>query len=219
MGLAGRLSDGCAELCGGAVAARQEDGSWSAGAEAEVTSGSSRERFARIGADAFDHRAKAVGALRRQMLAKSEFVEHGQRIRRQDLLRRVAGIKRQQDRDQTAHDVGVAVAEIVQPRFAVAAAVDLLGEPDLAGAAIDLVGRGMFRLRHRRQRAAEFDDVAVAVVPLVQQRKIIPDLVDVHRGPRPMLKSLYRMRTYRKRWKWNRFQAYFRTNRVTGAVV
>ncbi len=166
------------------------------------------ERFARIGADAFDHRAQAVGTLRRQVLAKSEFVEHRDRVRRQDLLRRVAGIERQQDRDQAAHDVGVAVAEIVQPRFA-AAALDLPGEPDLAGAAIDLVGGGMLGFRHRGQRAAEFDDIPVAVVPLVQQRKIVPDLVDRHRGPHLVSIWLYRMRAQRKRRKWNRFRVYF----------
>ena len=54
------------------------------------------ERLARVDADALDHRAQAVGTLRRQVLAKSEFVEDGKRIGRQDLLRRVAGIKREQ---------------------------------------------------------------------------------------------------------------------------
>src|SRR5258706_450980 len=104
-------------------------------------------------------------------------LEHGKRVGCQDLLRCAAGIQRQQDRDQAAHDMRVAIAEIVEVRFA-AIAVDLLGEPDLAGAAVDLVGGGVLGLRHRIQRAAEFDDVAVAVVPLVQQRKIVPDFVD-----------------------------------------
>jgi len=80
--------------------------------------------------------------------------------------------------------MGVAVAEIVQVRFAVAAAGDLPGEPDLAGAAVDLVGGGVLGFRHRIERAAEFDDVPVAVVPVVQQCKIVPDFVDRrHRGP------------------------------------
>src|SRR6187399_3169664 len=42
----------------------------------------------------------------------------------------------------------------------------------------------MLRFRHRIERAAEFDDVPVAVVPIVQQRKIIPDFFDRHRVPR-----------------------------------
>src|SRR4029079_11015864 len=46
------------------------------------------------------------------------------------------------------------------------------------GAALHLVGVAAGRLRQRRQRAAEFDQVAVAVVPLLQQIEILNDLVD-----------------------------------------
>jgi hypothetical protein len=42
----------------------------------------------------------------------------------------------------------------------------------------------MLGFRHRIEHAAEFDDLPVAVVPVVQQRKIIPDFVDRHRVPR-----------------------------------
>src|SRR5438067_7116497 len=121
MGPAAGLPDGGAELRGGAFTARQENGPRPADAEAEVIPSLRRylrsrgERLARVGANALDHGAQAVGALRRQVLAKSEFVEYGKRIRCQDLLRRVAGIKREQDRDQTAHDMGVAIAQIFQP--------------------------------------------------------------------------------------------------------
>ena len=38
-------------------------------------SGGRGNRFARVGANALDHGAQAVGALRCQVLAKSEFVE------------------------------------------------------------------------------------------------------------------------------------------------
>ena len=41
-----------------------------------VFSGGRGKRRARVGADAFDHRAQAVGALRREMLAETELVEH-----------------------------------------------------------------------------------------------------------------------------------------------
>ena len=47
--------------------------------------------LARIRANALDHRARAVGTLRRQVVAESEFVEDGERIGRQDLPRRAAG--------------------------------------------------------------------------------------------------------------------------------
>src|SRR5258708_24956761 len=41
----------------------------------------------------------------------------------------------------------------------------------------------MLGLRQRIERAAEFDDVPVAIVPIVQQRKIVSDFVDRHRVP------------------------------------
>src|SRR6202165_717238 len=78
----------------------------------------------------------------------------------------------------------VAVPERMQQRLAGRAAGDPLCKPDLGGAALHLVGCGMLGFRHRIQRAAELDDIPVAVVPLVQQRKIIPDFVDRHRALR-----------------------------------
>src|SRR5260370_25196566 len=99
-------------------------------------SGSGGERLARIGANPLDHGTQAVGALRRQVLSETEFVEHCDGIGREDSPRRMAGIQRQQDRNQAADDVGGAVAEIIQSRLAVAAAIGLLRKPDLAGAAI-----------------------------------------------------------------------------------
>ena len=135
MGPAARLSHGGAELCGGALAARQGNGIGPAAPPASATSRSrtcmdsekiafsvsaaiaSASRASRL--DALDHRAQAVGALRRQMLAETELVEHGERIGCQDFLWRAAGIKRQHDRDQAAHDMGVAVAAILERRLAV----------------------------------------------------------------------------------------------------
>src|SRR4051794_22749805 len=79
--------------------------------------------------------------------------------------------------------MGVAVSEIAQQRFARIAAIDPSGEPDLTGAALDLVFGGMLGLRHRVECAAEFDHVPVAVVPVVKQCKIVADLVDCHGFP------------------------------------
>jgi len=44
-------------------------------------SGGRGKRRARVGANALDHRAQAIGALRREMFAESEFVEHRDGIR------------------------------------------------------------------------------------------------------------------------------------------
>src|SRR3984893_6648726 len=168
--------------------------------------GGGGKRLAGVGANALDHGAQAVGALRRQMFAKSEFVEHRKGVGCKNFLRRVAGIQRQQDRDQSAHDMRVAVAEIVQQRFVGSAAVDLLCEPNLAGAALHLVYGGMLGFRHGIQRAAEFDDIPIAVVPIVQERKIIPDFVDRHRVPALNPKAIYRIAADRKRY--NRAKMY-----------
>src|SRR5437868_6272051 len=72
----------------------------------------------------------------------------------------------------------VAVAKIAQHRLALAVTPKLARQPDLARATLHLVRLRMLGVRHWLQRAAELDDVPVAVVPILQQRKIIPDLVD-----------------------------------------
>src|ERR1700722_7142784 len=161
MGLAAGLPDGRAQLCGRPFAARQEDGAWPAAPAAEIiflllrrsldsvlagahlirrssTSSlrppeSGHQRLARVAADPFDHRTQAVRTLLRQMLAESELVEHGDRVGVENLLRRAVRIKRQQDRDQSPHDMGVAIATVFQQRFAVAVAPDTLRQPNLAG--------------------------------------------------------------------------------------
>src|SRR5579871_170661 len=181
---AGGLSNGRAELCGGAFAALQEDGTGPAASEAEVAFlGCRRERLARVGTDALDHRAQTIGALRRQVLAESELIEDRDRIGCQDFARGTARIEREQDCDQTPDDMGIAVAEVVQHRLVAAIAIDPLRQPDLTDAALNLVDGGMLGLWHRFEGTAEFDDVPVAVVPILQQRKIVPDLVDAHDGP------------------------------------
>src|SRR5436190_18713353 len=96
--------------------------------------------------------------------------------------------------------MGIAVAEILQQGFTRLVAVDPPGEPDLAGAALDFVFGGVLGLRHRIERAAEFDDIPVAIVPIVQQRKIVPDFVDRHRVPRSMHSHIYRLAVGRKRY-------------------
>src|SRR5260370_19669511 len=50
---------------------------------------------------------------------------------------------------------------------------------DLARAALNLVGIAMRRLRQRRQFAPQLNQIAIAIVPVVQDRKIADDLVNV----------------------------------------
>ena len=91
------------------------------------------------------------------------------------------GIERVQDRDQAAHDHRVAVAAKVEPRRG-ALAVDPRREPDLAGAALDLGRRRPQRVVERRHRAAELDDVAVAVLPVVEEGEVVGDRFEAGRG-------------------------------------
>src|SRR5262245_10981844 len=115
--------------------------------------------------------------------------------------------------------MGVAVAAIVNARLAVAA-VNAFGQPHLADAALHLVLRRMLFLRQRLQRAAELDDIAVAVVPLVQQLEIVPDFVDGHDGPRSVANTgLYRVPDDQKRWKWNRFLAQIWVRATADAIL
>ena len=88
-----------------------------------------------------------------------------------------AGVEGDQERDQPAHDVGVALAAhaengSVLRRFGAGL------EPDLARAAANLVGLRPRRVGQRLHHAAEFDDVAVALVPIVEKLEVRDDLVE-----------------------------------------
>jgi hypothetical protein len=93
-----------------------------------------------VGPNAINHRANAVRALRRQMLLEAERAKGGVRINGKDLFRRSIGKKRDCDRDQTAHEVGIAVAAIAQGRSTVAVRRRFAFQPHLTDAAPDLVG-------------------------------------------------------------------------------
>ena len=118
MGPAAGLPDGGAELCGGALAARQADGPRPAAPAARevARSGGTARAAARA-------RARA-SALMRSTIERKPFERCGVRCSRrpsrsnsatasvdEDLARRLARIEREQDRDQPAHDVRVAVAD------------------------------------------------------------------------------------------------------------
>ena len=127
------------------------------------------QRGARIRVDALDHRAEAVRALRRQMLAQAEPVEQRDRVGRQDFARRLARIEREQDRDQAAHDMRVAVADEGQrrPGGAVRARRVVSSQTWLAQPCTLLVslracsGSGA-------SIAPELDHIAIAIVPVVE---------------------------------------------------
>ena len=98
-----------------------------------------REGGLRFGADARNHRLQSVRALRREMLAQAEPLEQDGRIGCQNVARAHSGIQSEHNRDQPADDMGVAVTPKREDRSAGAVGPHGGGEPDLAGATLDLV--------------------------------------------------------------------------------
>ncbi len=138
------------------------------------------ERLAGVAADALDtrreSRSERCGV---RCSPKPELLEQGDGIGLDDGLRRLVRIQRQQDRDQAAHDVRIAVADIVQDLGAGVVPAQCPGKPH--------------RLAHpctlfSAEWSASFMGASVRpssityryqVVPLVK-RKIVLDLVDRH---------------------------------------
>jgi hypothetical protein len=118
---------------------------------------------ARVGANALDHRTESVRALRGEMLAQAQALEHGDRVGRKNVAGPLAGEHREQDGDQAAHDMGIAVAG--EGEYGTALAIRMHGgcEPDLARAALHLVCADALALGEGAQGAAKLDDIAIAV--------------------------------------------------------
>src|SRR5690606_16758797 len=93
--------------------------------------------FAGVRPNTFDHRGEAVGALRREVLLEPELGQDPAGIDCENLLGRLVLVDREQDGDQPAHDMRIAVALKTQPRLPrpVGRRHDLGYQPDLAGAA------------------------------------------------------------------------------------
>src|SRR5262245_8604579 len=130
--------------------------------------------------DAFHHGEEAVRALRGDVLLETQLGEDGARVGGQYLPGRAVLVHGEQDGDQPAYDVGIAVANETQARIVSRRTVAAGGEPNLAGAAAYLVGVGSERLRKGRQAAPQLDDVAVAVLPVVEKCEIGADISKRH---------------------------------------
>ena len=114
-----------------------------------------------VGANAIDHRAHAVRSLRRQMLLEAELAESAQGVDGANLLGRLIGVERDRDRDQSSHQMRVAVAAIVENRPSVRIRSLLPLEPDLADAAphlVDVVMRLFAQRLEARGRARSHSD-------------------------------------------------------------
>ncbi len=72
----------------------------------------------------------------------------------------------------------IAVAEKMQYRRGVRVRALIALDPDLANAAPNLVRLVPRRFRHWFKRTPEFDHIAVAVFPIIEEREIIADDVN-----------------------------------------
>src|SRR5215475_8775765 len=149
-----------------------------------VSRSGQNECLARFVANAADHGFKSVRSLWREVLAKPEALEQRQRVDIKNVAGAISRVEGEQNRDQAAHDVGVAVAGETQNRLALCAPFDVGQQPHLARAARHLVGLGPRPLRQRFECAPQFDHVTIAIIPLIEQGEVRGDFVDLHDGPR-----------------------------------
>src|SRR6476469_1871260 len=114
------------------------------------------------------------------MGAEIETLEYALGVGGENFARRLAVEQGEYDRDQTAHDQRVTVADEVE--MGPAGITDATGgQPHLAGAPAHTILLGAFRLGERGQLPSEIDDVAVTLLPIVEQREVGNDLVNGHR--------------------------------------
>ena len=112
------------------------------------------------------------------MLAQAEALEQDNRVRCENLASVMLGKHGKQNGDEATHDVRIAVAGKGEHGPAGAIVAHGCRQPDLAGATLHLVCVGAVAFCQRPQCATEFDEIAIAVVPLFEQGKIVDDLVE-----------------------------------------
>jgi len=113
------------------------------------------------------------------MLLQTQRAKGAQCVDGENLLWRPIREKRHRDRDQPAHKVRVAVAAIVQDRLAAGACSILAFQPHLTDAAPHLVDFIVGRLAQWLERMTEFDDIAIAILPIVEGGEIVADGLEI----------------------------------------
>jgi hypothetical protein len=104
------------------------------------------------------------------------------RIDFKDLIGAAILHQRKEDRDEPAHKMRIAVAIEMQNRSAAGRLpAHAAGKPDLTGTPPHLVGVDAQRVIERRQSTPEFHDIAIPVLPLVEEREIVTDAFECRR--------------------------------------
>ena len=109
------------------------------------------------------------------MLLQTQRAKGAQGVNGENLLWRAIREKRHRDRDQPANEVRVAVAAIVQDHLTVGARSRLEFQPYLTDAALQLVAFIVGRLAKGLEGMTELDDIAIAILPIVEGGEIVTD--------------------------------------------
>src|SRR5271166_4183963 len=112
------------------------------------------------------------------MLLKAQFAESAQGVDGANLLARLIGEEGDRDRDQSAHEMRVAIAPVMEDRSARRVPAFLPLQPDLADAAPHLVGVVMRLFAQRLEVVTEFEHITIAILPLVEQGEIVADRLE-----------------------------------------
>ena len=113
------------------------------------------------------------------MLLEAQRAKGAQRVHGENLFWRPIREKRDRDRNQPANEMRVAVTAIMQDRLAVAARSRLAFQPHLTDAAPHLVALIVGRLAKRLEGMTEFDDIAIAILPIVEGGEIVADGLEI----------------------------------------
>ena len=112
----------------------------------------------------------------------------------QNLLGRLIGEEGDGDGDQSAHEMRVAVAAVVEDRSARRVGAFLPLQPDLADAAPHLVGVVMRFVAQGLEAVTEFDHVTITILPLIEQGEIVADRTrtETRRTSQPSRRAPYK---------------------------
>src|SRR5205085_6328719 len=98
--------------------------------------------------------------------------KNGMSIGGEDLARRPMRVEHEDDGNESFDDKGIAVAGEAQDRLAIVI-LDMRGDPHLARAALHLVGGRTLAFIEGRQATAKLDDIPVAILPFLEDGKVI----------------------------------------------
>src|ERR1700722_8063807 len=118
------------------------------------------------------------------MLLETQFAKGGVCIHAQDLLRRTIGKERDRNGDQAPHEVGVAVAAVVQDAYAFRDRPRLAFHPYLSDAAPNFVDVVVGLFARRLERMTQFKDITISILPVVEKGKIVAYAVNCRQGIR-----------------------------------